>query len=801
MLFRGGNRALAKKQLQILVSTYPKNWRIKVSLAEVLRQMHEGSAALLIAEKLCQVTEQVSCYALRGLLRLDSHDLDGAQADFLKALQLDPMHGDSLGNLLSCLRQQGKYDEGKRLAQSHASLISSRSELLNNLGALYFSNSDFQEALKLFLEAYDKDKHYLMAQMNIVKTYLALNNLKDALLFLVDKIDLNITEDDFLLAVLQKCENINPDFEFARLVSSICNIENKPRIATLLIAGRGPIWHLKAARHYLLSGQANMAKEMYIALEAVAPNDVAVLNNYGSFLFSLHFYSEAKSYFEKLSLIQPNNYLIWRNLGVCSAILGNKDEAYHHYKLATQLNPNDQPSLVFSLDSQLHLAIWDEFEKDRDHLEQLMKNAGEDLAGSLQLLSLTESAKTQLDYISKANAVFFKEMPDIGIAAKRRCILRHDRIKVAYLSFDFRDHPVSYLTAELFELHDRSQFEVHVFSYGPAQDSMGYRKRISEAADLFYDLKDNSLTEMAKIIHKADLDVLIDLTANTQHTRSHILGYRLAPIQMHWLGYMATMGSEHYDYVITDPVTSPLGYDCYFKEKLIRLPDTLQINDRKRILPSKQAHRSEMGLPSEGTIFCNFAQSFKIQPKIFSSWMRILNGVPGSVLWMAVSHSTVQKRLCEYAEEAGVDSNRLIFAPRVALEEHLVRYSVADLLLDTYPIGSGTTASESIWMGCPLLVYAGELMYSRMAAGILHAANLDSFICQSISEYESRAIELGNSPNILRETKVNLLKNRSSLPLFDSPKFVRNFELALCEAVNQSRNFGELTAITIGTST
>ena len=722
---------------------------------------------------------------VRGLEHLSAGRNELAEGDFKSAIAEDGSFVPAWANLVTCQREMGKSDDAINTAQAGISLGIESADLYNNYGSTLFGLGRFEFALNVFKKAVMISPSHSVAQLNIIKSFFCLNQPFNAVDY-AGKIKFpEQIETPLLQAILGVTYQNGNDSLFAVCTHKLLRGTEDAQLAKIFEQSEEVNKCFVAADYFKVTGAIDCANDIHQKLLALAPENVAIVNNYGSFLFSIHRYEEAKAQFLKVVALNDKICLSYRNLGVCYAMLKDRERALAAYEKAYALDPLDQPSLVLSLDMKLHLANWDKFYEECEALAQLMKKPLTDMCGSLQLLPLTESAQAQYEYLRKTAPSFFAHLPKLVLERAEKKVTT--KIRVAYLSFDFRNHPVSYLTAELYGLHDRAKFEVYVYSYGPVDNDGGYRERIITGCDVFVDLESKSMPEMAQRIYQDDIDILIDLTGNTQHTRSAILSYRLAPVQAHWLGYIATMGSEHYDYIFSDPITSPVGYDKFFAEKLVRLPYTLQINDRQRPISDRVFERAELGLPEIGFVFCNFTQVFKIQPKMFACWMRILVRVQGSVMWLSVPDVQTQNALKSEAAKGGVDPARLIFAEKIPFAEHLARYRCADLLLDTSPIGSGTSASDCLWAGCPLLVCAGELMYSRMAAGIAHAAGLEDLIATSLEHFEEIAVDMATHPSKLGKLRKFLVANRDKLPLFDTPKFVKYFEQALT-AMNVAAN-------------
>ena len=298
---------------------------------------------------------------------------------------------------------------------------------------------------------------------------------------------------------------------------------------------------------------------------------------------------------------------------------------------------------------------------------------------------------------------------------------RHDRIRVAYLSADFHDHATAYLMAELFELHDHASFEIHVFSFG-VDKSGAMRQRLSNAVTRFYDVNAASDAQIATMLRQQEIDIAIDLKGFTQHSRSAIFSYRAAPVQVNYLGYPGTMGAPYIDYIIADRHIIPAEDDCYYQEKVVRLPDSYQVNDSKRVIADDTPSRAELGLPANGFVFCSFNNHYKITPDVFAVWMRLLARVPGSVLWQLCDNPLAITNLQQQAQLHGIDPVRLVFAGRMSSPLHLARQRLADLFLDTLPCNAHTTASDALWMGLPLLTCQGDAFVGRVASSCASAS-------------------------------------------------------------------------------
>jgi predicted O-linked N-acetylglucosamine transferase (SPINDLY family) len=353
---------------------------------------------------------------------------------------------------------------------------------------------------------------------------------------------------------------------------------------------------------------------------------------------------------------------------------------------------------------------------------------------------------------------------------------RHERIRVGYFSPDFREHAVAYLTAELFEIHDRSKFEVTGFSLGvDTQDSL--RKRLERGFERFIDVRPGSDRDIAMLARRLEIDIAVDLAGFTKGARPRIFALRAAPLQVSYLGFLGTMGAPYMDYLLADAATVPPEDRVNYAEQLLYLP-SYQVNDSRRHISEGILTREDLRLPAQAMVFCCFNASYKISPLIFASWMRILQRVPGSVLFLLNENDTVTANLKKEAAARGVDAQRLVFGARLPVSLYLARYKSCDLFLDTLPYNAGTTASDALWAGLPVLTCRGHTFAGRVGASLLSALEIPELIAQDLTQYEELAVYLALRPERLAKIKQQLARQRLSAPLFDTPRFTRRLEAA-----------------------
>ena len=390
---------------------------------------------------------------------------------------------------------------------------------------------------------------------------------------------------------------------------------------------------------------------------------------------------------------------------------------------------------------------------------------------ALAMLSLSDDPEAQLEAaLSYVKKKVHSEVPPLTPEHP----YQHEKIRIAYCSSDFCLHPVSMLTAELFELHNRDRFEVYGFCWS-REDGSPLRQRVIKAMDHFIRIDKLDDEAAAKLIREHEIDILIDLQGQTLGARANLLAYRPAPIQITYLGLPATTGLPSIDYVIADRFLIPEEHAQFYSEKPLYLPDVYQVSDRKR-LTAPPPSRHGCGLPQDGFVFCSFNNNFKFTPDVFAVWMNILGSVPGSVLWLLADNPWAEENLRKEAEACGIASNRLIFCTRTSPEEYLARYTLADLFLDTFPFNAGTTANDALWMGLPVLTCAGRSFASRMAGALLKAAGLEELITYNLMDYQEKAISFAHSDQDRLRIREHLKQSRETGVLFDTPRIVHALE-------------------------
>ena len=447
------------------------------------------------------------------------------------------------------------------------------------------------------------------------------------------------------------------------------------------------------------------------------------------------------------------------------------EEAIADLERLLRLNPDFPYAKGVLLHTKMQLCDWRSFDAERAAVLADV-SAGKAVSPPFALLAESGAARDQL---LCAQTWMREKCPPAPAALYKGEKYRHDRIRVAYLSADFGEHPTSYLLAGLIEQHDRARFKVAGVSLGAGIPS-AMRSRIAGAFDEFVDAGRKDDRELASLLRHHEIDIAVDLMGFTHESRPGIFALRPAPIHVNYLGFPATMGAAYMDYIIADRIVVPAEHEGAYSEKIVRLPDSFQANDSGRRIGDSPSTRTEAGLPATGFVFCAFSNSYKITPALFDVWMRLLRQVEDSFLWLLGGSAAVENNLRREAQARGVAAERLIFAPRLGYSEYLRRYQLADLFLDTAPFNAGATASDALWAGLPLITCSGEAFAGRMAASLLHAVGLPDLVASSLEDYERTALALARDCAAIDALKSTLAHNRATCALFDTARFRRHIE-------------------------
>ena len=687
--------------------------------------------------------------------------LSDAERHFKEVLRHEPKHVAALNLLSVLLTHLGRCAEAEPYIKLALKLNSNSDATFYNYGLILKALNRPNEALERFSQA-------LSINATVAETW----NNRGTILNEIERYDDAIANFD-------KAISLQPNFSgaFCNKGKSLGKLKRydeafaaydkalalKPDLAEAWL-GRGNVFN--ELKRY---DEAFAAYDKALALK---PDLAEAWVGRGNVFNELKRYDEAFAAFDKALALKPDLAEAWLGRGNVFNELKRYDEAFAAYDKALALKPDLTYAEGARLHSKMQLCDWSNFDAESAHLISSVRSGTQ--APPFSLLAICSSLEDQLQnatlYTAKECHLFEK----LIWQGER---YDHDKIRVAYLSADFCEHPVSFLMTGVFERHDRSRFDVTGISLGP-DDNSEIRQRLKATFERFIDAKTFSDEQIANLVRSSEVDILVDLMGFTAGARTGVFARRPAPVQVNYLGYPATMGAEYIDYIIGDRIVIPEDKQEFYEEKIVYLPNSFHPTDQDRRISDKEFLRTDAGLPHEGFVFCCFNANYKITPDVFDIWMRILKKVEDGVLWLVVENPTAKSNLRSEAVTRGVNAERLIFAPRMSLPEHQSRLRLADLFLDTLPYNAGTTASDMLWAGLPVLTRIGDTFVGRMAASVLNAIGLPELITTTLEAYEQMAIDLAMHSEKLAVIKRKLAENRLNTPLFDTKLFTKHIEAA-----------------------
>ena len=712
-LLKKGDFFEAQTIYQSILLGFPKNVRAKRALEELQIKL-QNNKSVSAPEK--TINQLINLYNKGSMLELVqvSNSVTKIFANDYIVWNLNGAANKALGRISDALKSFHKVID----------LNPSFADGYNNLGVVYRELDDLDNALEYFNKAIALKPNFAFAYNN------------RGLIF-KDK-----GKNDHALADYQKALSLDPSY--ADPYNNIGIIKGK-------------------------QGDQKVALEFFMKALKLNPNNFETYNNIGTVKLEKLELEEALKIFEKSIALYPHFVMPHFNKGIIYEKLHKRDEAIISYNEALVIRPEFDFARAQKLYQQAHIGDWEGIEQDKPLIPQLgiLKEIM-----PLTLLSLDDAPerhKKRAEILVK-NRFLHKPLPSTSKMKEK-----HKPIRIGYFSSDFKEHPVAYLLARVFEKHDRSQFKVHGYSIkATKKDSM--HKRLVTAFDEFKDLSDVSDKEAALTVREDGIDIAIDLNGYTANSRIGIFAYRAAPIQINYLGYPGTIGADFIDYIIADQTLIPEDSKKYYSETPIYLPHTYMPTDNTREISTKPITRTEMGLPEDSFVFCCFNNNYKITSEEFDIWMRILGQLPNSVLWLRKSNEWSEANFIKEAKKRNVDPSRLIFAGKLDMNEHLARHRLADLFLDTFNFNAHTTASEALWAGLPVVTKMGKGFAARVAGSLLKAIDCPELITETKEDYEALIVELSTNPKKLSEIRKKVISNRLSKPLFNTELYTKNLE-------------------------
>jgi len=717
-----------------------------------------------------------------------------AAAIYDELLRQNPAHFEALRDFGILAYQLGQLENAERLIGEAAKLRPGAAELSYNHACLLQRLNRQEEALAAFDHALATRPNYLEALVNRGVVLAVLNRFDEAIAnasrVIAVKPDLaeGWHNRAAALQALGRTEEALSDWDRALALKPSHSAAWKSRAVVLQRLGR--------------------LDEALISLRRCCEtvrNDPEAQGRLADLLTAMGRHAEAAAAYETYLTIAPDHATGWHARAFVLQILHRREEALACFERALQLDPKSdairtgRANILFELERwedaardyeillaansppawirgylaicRLHCCDWRRLESDRAFITAAIKR-GEFVIDPIGIATISDSPEEQFE--------------SARIWARDRCpavpplwtgeAYSHDRIRIAYLSSDFRAHATAFLMAGIFEKHDRARFDVTAISWS-ANDHSPTRERLVRAFDRFVETGDKSDADVARIIRELEIDIAIDLKGFTNESRPAILAHRPAPVQVQYLGYPGTMAVDFIDYLIADQVLVPPADQIHYAEKIVTLPGSYQCNDDTREITARPPTRYELGLPP-GFVFCCFNSNHKILPEVFSVWMRLLNAAGGSVLWLLEDNPSAARNLRAAAQAHGVEPERLVFAQHADPAAHLARQTNADLFLDTLPYNAHTTGSDALWAGLPVVTVRGQTFAGRVAASLLTAAGLPELITGSLEEYEALALKLARDGEALARIKRKLAESRKSSALFDTVRTARHLEAA-----------------------
>tara|TARA_B100000787_G_scaffold170181_1_gene164614 strand:- start:4008 stop:6200 length:2193 start_codon:yes stop_codon:yes gene_type:complete len=664
-----------------------------------------------------------------GILKVSFNKFSSSLKLFKTAIDVNPSNEQYWNSYANALTREKKFIDAEKSYKKIIKLNTNNFEAYSNLGSVLLKLKKFEESEDMLQKAIILNSNYPEAYCNLGATQEALGKLKDS-------------EKNFNKAIKLKPNFFNAHFNLGSILLKLNRLEE--------------------------------SKESLQRAIEIKPDFILAHYNLGVALLNLGKLEEAEIICKKVIQLKPDYAEVYKNLGEVQKLLGKNSDSLLSYNQAYTLEPGMNFLLGALLNIKMSLSIWDNFKLTRSLLIKKIRNC-ENVSHPFFMLSLIDDPE-----IHKKTAEIYTshKFPKSNFLPKISNYRGHKKIKVGYFSADFRNHAVSYLTAELYELHDRNNFEIHAFSLG-VDTKDEFNNRIKLGVDYFHNVKKMSDENIVLLSRSLEIDIAIDLTGFTGGNRQGIFAMMVAPVQACYLGYAGTMGSDYMDYLIADHTLISKDKQKYYSEKIVYLPNSYMVNLSKVKISKKIFTRKDFGLPNNRFVFCCFNNHYKINPEIYGSWMKILSLTNESVLWLSDTKNENIKNLKKEAKKYNINPNRLIFATHLPLrEDHMRRIQLADLFIDTLPYNAHSTASDALRVGLPVLTCIGKSYASRVSASLLNGVNLPELITKTQDQYETVAIELATYPEKLKIIKNKLSNNLTKATLFNTSLFTRNLEKA-----------------------
>ena len=796
----------AKLSYEKILSVEPDHFDTLHLIGMVENQSGNYQIAIQYLQKALSINQNIDfVFNNLGEIYLNISDYESALLNFNKALDLNKNYEKAHFNIAEIFRRQELYKES---LESYDKCLQINRNNLNahiNKGFSLFKTKQFKQAILSLDTALKLDPKNLNATVNKAQCFYMLKDYKAA-------IDLNnIVIQNYKQHFISYFQNSKIFMKLNDYENALTNIDNAIKF--------------NHENHEVYFLKASILAKLKLYNEAIAYYDKTIsfkkdhyqtYNDKGNIFFLKNNFDEAIIFYEQAININNNYSSAYFNLGKAYLSMGKLDASLEQFILAVKKDPNfiecfNYLGIVFRELKKYDKAYFYFKQalisdpKNNTYLSNLIF-----LQMNLNhwLFEIDTKKETIFDYYlqKKINVPFVSivscDDPKLHQKIAQEYIKKKlssesvknykfnqrddKKIKIGYFSSDFTTHPVSQLLVELIEAHDKNRFEIIAFSLKTRNNKDPLKKRLLSYFDKFIEVENLETKEIVNMSRSIPLDIAIDLNGHTKFARTEIFLKRVAPIQINFLGYPGTMGTNLYDYIIADEIVIPFKNQKFYDEKVVYLPHSFQVNPSKRNISNKIFKRSELGLPEKGFIFCCFNNNYKILPETFKIWMKILKKVKNSVLWLQQTNEFSKTNLYKEVKKADINPNRLIFATYLnEMNDHLARIKLADLFLDTYPYNAHTTASDALWAGLPILTRIGNSFSSRVAASLLNSVGLQDLITNSDETYMQLAIKLGNDPNKLNDIKQKLIESKNTSPLFNTKLYTQNLEQAFALMLNK----------------
>lgn len=762
-------------------------------LASLLSQGEFDTVATRGAALLVEYPSSAALMNMVGVANMRLGRLEAAKSVFDRAVKKSPRTAALHHNLGLSQMQMGQFGDARLSLQNAIKLDPSNAQVYLELANVHYRLGDTEAALTVTERAVETDPKFLAGYYNLgvlQQSRKAYRKAAEAF-----QAALRISPNSFhahaaLGTVYQQTGELDKaraSYEQARLVQpndvvNLCNFA-----ALLFEAGdldlatrhlrtaekirpQNPQIKIDLGKCYQHDKRWTEAKASFRkALEI----DDTLVNAHDRLADSAFMSGEpdlAIEHYKKSMTLAPEATYAAKKLGALHVALGDLDQAFRVFADASHEDPSDIAVLMDRITCAAKMADWEA--EDFESLE-FMDVVDEAAVSPLRLQFFDDSAKRQFQRSKRYAEATFPDLAEpLQVFSGRR------PIRVGFFSANYNEHPIMDLMSGVFREHDRAQFSYHAISYAPFYEP-DIADRLRKNGIEFHDasqLSDRAFVEMAKGL---DLDIAIDMSGHTAGTKTFLFAHRLAPLQVNYLAYPGTLGSEAFDYLIADPTLIPERAVQHFVEHILWMPCSYLPYDNQTKIAQQVSGRAHYGLPDHGFVFCSFNNSIKITPREFDIWMRLLSEVEGSCLWLTGKNSWVTKNLRKAAEKRKIDPSRLVFSDRVPKDEHLARHRHADLFLDTFNYNAHTTAIEALWTGLPIVTKIGDQFAARVGASLLNAMDLPDLITESDAAYEALALKLAQAPEALSSVRERLNAARKTSPLFNTQKYTRDFESGL----------------------